>query len=145
VGYANHLKTLLGAGVTVWELSPSLSVKRRKVGVFGNRTGALHMKAAIVDHSQVYLGSMNLDQRSAKLNTALGPIIESPELAAQLEHLADPRSSYRLRLSPDGEHIQWIEYSDTDTETVYDVPPETSAWLRFKVLLLSPFIPEREL
>ena len=144
VGYSTHVKELLRLGVNVAELSPTLSVKRKKLGIFGQRSGALHMKSAIVDHAQVFLGSMNLDARSAKINTELGLLIESPEMARQLEGFSDAGSIYRLRLSKEQE-VQWVETEDDGSETVHDEPPETSAWLRFKLRLLSPFIPESEL
>ncbi len=145
VGYEAHIKALLKAGVRVWELSPSLSVKRHKLGIFGHRTGALHMKNAIVDHKQVFLGSMNLDQRSALLNTELGLVIDSPEMAHQLDGFGDAGSSYQLRLSADGQNVEWLERNDDGTSTVYDVPPETTAWQRLWLRLIGPFIPEREL
>lgn len=145
VGYQAHISPLLRAGVEVWEISPSLSVRRSRMGVFGNRTGALHMKNAIVDHAQVFLGSMNLDQRSAKLNTELGLIIESRELAQQLDDFADAGSSYRLRLGSDGHSLQWIESNDDGTQTLHDTPPETTALRRFQLRLIGPFIPERQL
>jgi putative cardiolipin synthase len=145
IGYWRHLKKLLKAGVEVNELSPSLSVKRHRLGIFGKRTGALHMKNAIVDHREVFLGSMNLDPRSARLNTELGVIIDSAEMAQQLEAFADAGSAYRVRLSRDGEHIEWVELDDDGRDTVYDVPPETTGWMRFKMWLLGPFVPESEL
>ena len=145
VGYWPHIKELLGAGVTIYEISPSLSVKRHKLGIFGHRTGALHMKNAILDHKEVFLGSMNLDPRSAKLNTELGVIIQSEEMARQLESFADAGSAYALRLSADRQSVEWVEEEDDGKQTVYDVPPETTAWQRFRLRLLAPFIPEREL
>ncbi len=145
VGYEAHIKALLKAGVRVWELSPSLSVKRHKLGIFGHRTGALHMKNAIVDHQQVFLGSMNLDQRSAKLNTELGLIIDSPEMARQLDSFGDASSSYELRLSADGRNVEWLEEGDDGTQIVHDQPPETTTWQRFWLSLIGPFIPEKEL
>jgi putative cardiolipin synthase len=146
VGYSRRVKELLALGVRIHEMSPSLSVKRRRIGVFGQHTsGALHTKNAIVDRAQVFLGSMNLDPRSALLNTELGLIIESPQLARQLEGMSDAGSFYDLRLSPDGQDVLWVEHTDGGGEIVYDSPPETSWWLRFRLRLLAPFIPEREL
>jgi len=145
VGYWPHIKDLLAAGVVIYEISPSLSVKRRKLGVFGHRTGALHMKNAILDHKEVFLGSMNLDPRSAKLNTELGIIIQSEEMARQLESFADAGSGYTLRLGADGRSVEWVEEDDGGKQTVYDVPPETTAWQRLRLRLLAPFIPEQEL
>lgn len=145
VGYWPHIKELLKADVKIVEISPSLSVKRHKLGIFGHRTGALHMKNAILDRKEVFLGSMNLDPRSAVLNTELGLIIESEEMARQLEGFADAGSSYALRLSANGQDVEWVELGDDGKQTVYDVPPETSAWQRWRLRLLAPFIPVQEL
>jgi putative cardiolipin synthase len=145
VGYWPHIHELLKAGVGIYELSPTLSVKRGKLGIFGHRTGALHMKNGIVDQKEVFLGSMNLDPRSARLNTELGLIIESPEMAQQLQGFADAGSSYRLRLDAAGKGVEWVELDNDGKETAYDVPPETTAWQRFKLRLIAPFIPLNEL
>jgi phosphatidylserine/phosphatidylglycerophosphate/cardiolipin synthase-like enzyme len=142
VSYWSHMKELLQSGVEIREISPTLSVKRHRLGVFGNRRGSLHMKNAIVDHRQVFLGSMNLDQRSARINTEIGLIIDSPEMAAQLEGFSDAGSAYRLRLNPEG-HIEWVA-RDEDKEVVFDVPPESSAWQRFELTVLGPLLPEGE-
>jgi putative cardiolipin synthase len=50
-----------------------------------------------------------------------------------------------LRLGSDGRSVEWVEHGDDGTQTVYDVPPETTGWLRFKLWLLGRFIPESEL
>ena len=143
--YSRHTKAMLAMGVELSELSPSLSVKRKKLGLFGKRTGALHLKEAIRDDSQVFIGSMNLDPRSAWLNTEIGVIIESTEMAHQLADLRDPASEYKLRLSADGRRVEWVGLDPEGRETVFDVPPETSRWLRFKLWLLAPLIPRSEL
>jgi putative cardiolipin synthase len=148
IGYMHYLKRLLEAGADVYELSPSLSVKRRAVGLFGKKTtGALHMKNAIVDRKAVFIGSMNLDQRSAILNTEMGLIIDSPEMARQLERFSSSstNSGYRVRLSADGKDIEWHETGDQGEIIIHHEPPETSAWLRLKLRLIGPFIPEKEL
>ncbi|WP_395316706.1 phospholipase D family protein [Variovorax sp. UC74_104] len=145
VGYWPHIHELLKAGVAIYELSPTLSVKRGKLGIFGHRTGALHMKNGVVDHKEVFLGSMNLDPRSAHLNTELGLIIESPQMAKQLDGFADAGSAYRLRLDASGRNIEWVEEDENGRQTAYDVPPETTAWQRFKLRLIAPFIPQSQL
>ncbi|MDB5820646.1 MAG: phospholipase D/Transphosphatidylase [Rhizobacter sp.] len=145
LGYIAHLKPLLRAGVVVEEISPSLAVKRRRVGVFGKRTAALHMKNAIVDHSRVFLGSMNLDPRSARLNTELGILIDSPAMALQLEALSDSQSAYRVRLNPTTDDIEWVSHDDDGVETVFAAPPETTPWQRFWIGVIGRFVPEKEL
>jgi phosphatidylserine/phosphatidylglycerophosphate/cardiolipin synthase-like enzyme len=139
------LKALLKAGVRVEELSPSHSVERHRLGLFGQRQGALHMKNAVVDDREVFLGSMNLDPRSAKLNTEMGLIIDSPEMAAQLNAFADDGSWYRLRLAPITDVIEWVRNDGSGKETVFQVPPETTEWQRLKLQLLGPLVPEKHL
>ena len=41
----------------------------------------LHVKAIVVDRERVFIGSMNLDPRSSDLNSEMGVIIDSRELA----------------------------------------------------------------
>ena len=143
--YWRRMGALLDAGVRVEELSPTYSVERKRMGLLRNGRGALHMKNAIVDDREVFLGSMNLDPRSAKLNTELGIIIESPEMAAQLNAFADIGSWYTLRRAPQGGRIEWVHDAGGADETVLDVPPETTAWQRFKLRVLGPFVPEADL
>src|SRR3546814_4261366 len=53
--------------------------------VLGDKAFAkLHSKAAVVDGRYVFVGSFNADARSAKLNTEIALLIDSPELAAQV-------------------------------------------------------------
>ena len=81
----------------------------------------------------------------ARFHTELGIFIESRELAEEFLRMTDFESSvYRLRLTPDGNDVEWVE-GDPGRQTVFHVEPETGAWLRFKVWLLSPFVPESEL
>ncbi|WP_371833380.1 phospholipase D-like domain-containing protein [Ferirhizobium litorale] len=44
----------------------------------------MHTKAMVFDRKAVFIGSFNLDPRSAVINTEAGLYIESPELAARL-------------------------------------------------------------
>jgi hypothetical protein len=97
--------------------------------VIGKSQSALHMKSAVLDHRQVFLGSMNLDPRSVRLNTELGLIIDSLEMAAQLDAMVD-LAAHQLRLGADGHRIEWIERDGEGRETVHLEEPETSPWLR---------------
>ena len=86
---------------------------------------------------------MNFDQRSAELNTELGLIIDNPVMARQLDSLADAgESAYQLRLSADGEDLEWVEDDGDGNQKVYREPPETTAWQRFMFHVLSPFVPK---
>ncbi|WP_256856712.1 phospholipase D family protein [Variovorax sp. KK3] len=140
-GYQPTVMELLRAGVAIRELSPSLSVKRGHMGIFGDRLGALHMKNIIVDDRAVFLGSMNLDPRSAHLNTEMGLIIDSEEMAHELLAFTDRGSSYALRIDTARDAIEWVRDDGDGRTTVFTVPPETTAWQRFKLKLISPFVP----
>jgi len=67
------------------------------------------------DREAVFIGSFNLDPRSAVINTEAGLYIESPELAERLAaYMATgvaPANSYRVLLDPNGE-IVWETVRD---------------------------------
>jgi putative cardiolipin synthase len=113
----------------------------------GASLGRLHAKTAVIDRSTVFIGSMNLDPRSASKNTELGIIAESPQLAKEVLRviqISKLQSAYRLRLAPDGESLEWLTMDDT-SEVVLSTEPETSFFLRLELFLLGPFVPESQL
>ena len=61
---------------------------------------ALHAKVFVIDRERAFVGSMNFDQRSLRINTELGLIIDSPqiarEIAARFDAITQPANSYRL-------------------------------------------------
>jgi putative cardiolipin synthase len=66
----------------------------------------LHTKAMVIDRQRVFIGSMNLDPRSEILNSEMGVIINSPQLAQKLAErmgrdMADT-NSWQLFRSFDG-------------------------------------------
>ena len=87
VGYSRYRETLLKMGVDLYELSaPRLKGSKRQL-MFGQSLGRLHAKLAVIDGEQVFIGSMNLDPRSATINTEIGSITTSPTLARELRHI----------------------------------------------------------
>ncbi|WP_280175595.1 phospholipase D-like domain-containing protein [Bathymodiolus platifrons methanotrophic gill symbiont] len=42
---------------------------------------SLHTKVIVVDRNTTFIGSFNLDPRSVDINTEVGLLIDSPELA----------------------------------------------------------------
>lgn len=99
-GYARYREALLAAGVELHELKPEAGEGR--ASLFGMRGVALHGKAIVVDGTHTFVGSFNLDPRSAWLNTEMGALIRCPRMAAAVaaEHarLADPGQSWALSL-----------------------------------------------
>jgi putative cardiolipin synthase len=104
----------------------------------------LHAKVFVFDRQRVFVGSMNLDQRSLHLNTEIGLIIESPELARQIAlrfaDITQPANSYDLRLSETdrfGErHLIWHTL-ENGTRVDFDQEPNVTLWQRLQVDMLS--------
>ena len=84
------------------------------------------------DGKSLFIGSFNLDPRSANINTEAGLYVESPELTAQLIEYMDegvqPEHSYRLALV-DGELV-WITEND-GVEVRYSKDPLSTFGQRF--------------
>ncbi|MDJ0386837.1 phospholipase D family protein [Roseomonas sp. E05] len=108
-GYARYRHRLLELGIELHELKRS---GRSGKGVFGSRGASLHTKAIMVDRELVFVGTFNLDPRSANLNTEMGAFARHPGLAELLDceyrRLTDLRRSYRLSLTPQG-HLRWTD------------------------------------
>ncbi|WP_427912754.1 phospholipase D-like domain-containing protein [Ramlibacter sp. MMS24-I3-19] len=124
-GYLRYRDLLLRAGVHVHELKPSAQAavvaggredredRGRGIGGSsgGSSTASLHAKTFVVDRQRVFVGSYNLDPRSARLNTEMGVVMDNPELAGQLADTFDAyiaQDAYELRLDGGGA-VTWIE------------------------------------
>ncbi len=146
-GYARYRPELLKLGVDLYELSPTRIQQSRRLGFPGSSTGRLHAKTVVIDRSVVFVGSMNLDPRSATINTELGIIVQSPALAKEVVrvvHISKLQGAYRLRLGPDGQGLEWLTMDD-DREVVLTAEPDTTLFFRLQNLLLAPFVPEQQL
>jgi len=136
--YASYRVPLLKAGVQLYELKPDARRGRHSSHFFGSSTGSnsLHAKAMVVDDRYAFVGSMNLDPRSAHLNTEDGVIVDSAALAkALLTIFADatkPVHSYQVLLNDKG-GVYWLGKQPGQPEVRYNHAPETSWWRRFKV------------
>jgi putative cardiolipin synthase len=147
-GYAKSRKPLLAAGVKLYELRATWQAddRRRRGGPLGGSAGgpigssssSLHAKTFAVDNKQVFIGSFNFDPRSARLNTEMGFIIDSPAMARQLDTRMTgsvAERAYEVRLGADGELV-WIEHKE-GVETVYHSEPGAGWWRRLQVRVLS--------
>ena len=146
-GYSRHREALLKMGVDLYELSSSRLQQNKREYLFGKSLGRLHAKVAVIDRRWVFIGSMNLDPRSATVNTELGALVDSPQLAKEMLRIIDIdrlQSAYRLRLTPAGSCCEWLG-DDGEKETVLHEEPDSTTWMRTKAWLLSPFVPEEQL
>jgi len=102
----------------------------------------LHAKTFAVDRSRIFVGSFNFDQRSARLNTEMGLVIDSPALAQQLAEAFDktiPSVAYEVRIASDGSGLEWIERTDSG-EVRYDTEPGTT-WLKRSTVNMLSILP----
>ena len=146
-GYARYRVDLLKTGVDLYELSPTRIVRNKRLMLPGASVGRLHAKTAVIDRSIVFIGSMNLDPRSASKNTELGIIADCPQLAREVIrviHISKLQSAYRLRFAQDGQSLEWLTMDD-DGDVVLSDEPDVTSWMRLQNMLLAPFVPEQEL
>ena len=134
-GYAKTRRRLLENGMELYELRPDTDAFRPGWSLRSGRSpAALHTKAMAFDREAVFIGSFNLDPRSAVINTEAGLYIESPELAERLvAYMATgvvPANSYRVLLHPNGD-IVWETAKDDGQRILYRNEPETGFRRRF--------------
>jgi phosphatidylserine/phosphatidylglycerophosphate/cardiolipin synthase-like enzyme len=142
-GYSRYRVELLKLGIELSEVRPKLGQKRVRFHPFRSSTASLHAKALVIDQRTVFIGSMNMDARSARTNSELGLVIRSAEIARQVTNLLDDISadgSYKLQLV-DGNRIEWSS-GEPGSETTWFIDPETTRLQRFALKLLAPFATE---
>ena len=145
-GYQRYRHAMLDLGVQLYEVVPSQVSRSKDLGTFGQSIGRFHAKAAAIDGEVLFVGSLNLDPRSEKLNTELGLFIRSPALAAQLMHmghLVTSQAAYRVRLAKDKSSLEWVLPSPAGSaETVLTSEPDTGFFERLWLQLIGPLVPE---
>lgn len=155
-GYDRYRVPLLENGMELYEVRSLLGNTRgsgqtARVSRYGNY--ALHAKLYVFDRRKVFIGSMNFDQRSKRINTEIGLIIESEQLAQQtalrFDAMVKPENCYILGLNPaaapgSSSRLEWRTEEDGGS-VEYTREPARSGWQRFKVKLLSLLPLGREL
>ncbi|MEP7303172.1 MAG: phospholipase D family protein [Caldimonas sp.] len=151
LGYARHRIALLKAGVRLHELMlPAQAADdgggeaRAPAGVsgWGNSLGRLHSKLAVVDDEAIFVGSMNLDPRSARLNTEAGIVIHSPGLAAQVAAFVrshQQAGAYRVRLERG--RLSWLSGEGASRRT-RSAEPEAAALPALPIRVLANMLGE---
>ena len=144
-GYVRFRPQLVQDGVELHEMRALLGNARGSgqtaaLSRFGNY--GLHGKLMVFDRKRLFIGSMNFDQRSMNLNTEIGLIIDSPELAeqtaARFEAMTQPVNAYLLILKPgvDGKPRLVWRTREAGQDVEHEREPSPSEWRRLAVNLL---------
>jgi len=88
-GYHRQRARLLQAGVELFEFKPHPGIQTALIERYpriaeNNPVFAIHAKSMVIDGKTIFIGTFNLDPRSANLNTEVGVLIESQALGEQL-------------------------------------------------------------
>lgn len=132
-GYGHWRQELLSAGIGLYE------VKANAINGKPNTTTSLHAKAFAVDNEQVFIGSYNIDPRSANINTELGVIIHDEQLANQLHQALQSdkllNQAYKIILNKQ-HNLEWhtLEYGKY---TIYQREPNMNLKERGSIALMS--------
>ena len=135
---------MLKMGVTMHELSPTLSRKSGALGDFRSSIGRLHAKLAVIDRPRLFIGSMNMDGRSARCNTELGPGDRQPRTGRRSGRAVprrDAGATYRLQLA-DARRIEWLATED-GRDVVHPNEPHAAWAPRMRLSLVSMFVDGR--
>jgi putative cardiolipin synthase len=110
-GYAPWRRRLLEAGIELYEYR-SNPADRDETDAPGieSRMVTLHSKTFVIDREMVYIGSLNMDPRSFRINSEMGLVIHDRKLAGQVADLLEndmaPGNAWQVRLG-DENQLSW--------------------------------------
>lgn len=139
-GYSKYRLPLLKKGVALYEMRqvPDPDRPKEKAGPFGSSGSSLHAKTFAIDGKRVFVGSFNFDPRSARLNTELGFLIKSQEMAQAMSNAFEqqlPYEAYELKLD-DEDNIIWLDRNSSGNRSL-TTEPSSSWWKRAYIGFLS--------
>lgn len=142
--YASYRSALIAGGVEVYELKSDGQQRQsvRELGLFDLSKAALHAKGFTIDRRWSFIGSLNFDPRSRRLNTEMGLLIDSTDIAGDISGWLDenlPTLSYHVSLDANeeslwgGQGLLWTGRDHSGQVTVFDIEPNTTLPLRFLI------------
>jgi cardiolipin synthase C len=144
IGYSRYRVQLLQLGIELREVRPKLGQKRARFHPFRSSNASLHAKALVIDQKIVFIGSLNMDERSAHINSEMGLVMRSGEIARQVTNLLDDIStdgSYKLELVDHTDKLEWVS-GEPGAQTTWHTDPETTRAQRLWLKFLAPFAPD---
>lgn len=139
-GWDKYRDKLLKAGIEVFEFKNDNINKRRNKYI---ASASLHSKAIVIDDNITWIGSFNLDERSALYNTEIVALIYSHELAKEVkekmkEYMND-KKSWQVFLIGNKPYWRTIRQGK---EIITNICPDTSLGQRMLMEILK-VVPER--
>jgi putative cardiolipin synthase len=110
--YSGYIRNLVDSGVALYEVRTDAEDRNLYMTTpVDDKQLGLHAKFMLVDDDKVLIGSSNLDQRSLKLNTEVGLLVESAELNARVRQAIAvdflPRNAWSVQLGEEG-GLVWV-------------------------------------
>ena len=139
--YRKYRPELLSNGIALYEFlartefdglnKNNLEIsKQAKVSLKSLSRSSLHTKMISVDDKQVFIGSYNLDPRSAYLNTEIGVILNSPQLATAIHESLDNnihQYAYQVVLNAD-QRLHWKLTDKQGQISTFTKEPKMKWW-----------------
>jgi putative cardiolipin synthase len=141
-GFLKRRRALLRAGVRLFELQaehPEYTSHQR--GFAASSGAVLHAKMFAVDRRWLFVGSYNVDPRSAHLNSEMGLVLDDPGMAGAVADAFDrdfADVAWEVQARDDGS-LQWL-HRGGGGERVLRVEPRTGLAMRIGVRLV-PLLP----
>jgi putative cardiolipin synthase len=127
--YARHREALLAGGVRIWELKAE--AVRKDTQTFAG-AASLHTKALLIDRRKLFVGSYNLDPRSAWINCEQGVLVANEALASSMEDIVTVQiaGSRAWRVTLEDGDLRWTDGTDTFTNDPHSsIGHRLLAWL----------------
>lgn len=137
--YRKYRRALVKAGIKLFELKPTAKFLHSKAKrlIEGASSASLHAKYMVIDQRYVFIGSANVDPRSKTLNTEIGIMVDSQELAEQTASLFNSatvlENSYQVIME---NRLRWLT-EEKGEHVLYSQEPKASFLRKAGVLLLS--------
>lgn len=144
LGYSQYRVELLKSGVRLFEVATERLKSDHRIGkLLGASAGRLHAKMAYIDDDTVLVGSMNLDPRSEHINTEIGVVVRSAQIAQRMRSVfdTDRHVDYEVELSPQGDGLVWVSRSG-DREERSIAEPGHGWWQGLKLRLMWMLVSE---
>ncbi|MFV2003975.1 MAG: phospholipase D family protein [Gammaproteobacteria bacterium] len=140
-GYKKYRKPLVEDDIKLFELKPTARRFREKTKMIltGSSNSSLHAKYMVIDERYVFVGSANIDPRSINLNTEIGIMVNSRELARQttelFEHTTSLDNCHQLLIDKSDNRLLWLT-KENGKEVKHYKEPDASALKKIGVFLL---------